>query len=167
GSTAERFLLAITVIAMYVASFKVLWFVFPLVVMAMVAYFGDRRLLQRIAYSTIIVLGAGLSAIYIGRNWHGAFRNLLDINTIMRQPKVRAFKVGVGPGTYSSRAFRTFTSLKDEIAPVSPDDKTNVTAGMVNSEYLPPLAAKYIVPLMPSQEEGYGAFGSLKIGGPF
>jgi hypothetical protein len=64
---------------------------------------------------------------------------------------------GVGPGSYSSRAFRTFVLAETE-------SQSNVTEGFVAAIPPPPWAAKFLMPLL---DKPTYLFGSSTVDGPF
>ena len=170
------------VVIFYAQGFKALWFPFILTIAigVLVCYPGSKR--RKWGSVTLVVAFVLLVALPIGRvtsaqttqflRWEyvsdvlrsgviwnlGKIQSFVNVGMIYTDYPIATF-VGVGPGSYSSRASQTFTQVVLE-----PDSPTNVVHGYVSPTPPGALTEKYIVPEVFKSEV---LFGSGTIDGPF
>ncbi len=170
------------VVVFYAQGFKALWlpFVLTIPVGVLLCYPGNKR--RKWGSVALVVAFVLLVAFPIGKvtsrqtteffRWEyvsdvlrsGAIWNLGKIQSFVNVGRIYtdspiATLVGVGPGSYSSRASQTFTQVALE-----PDSPTNVVYGYVSPTPPGALTEKYIVPEVFKSEI---LFGSGTIDGPF
>lgn len=175
GKRRELLLMIVFLALVYVASLKALWVLFPLTILMLFIVLGRREVIRLAGLSILFAGALVFSVTKLAPAWTGAFERLAQPQLILQQGKVQTLLriplvmsqrpwgplIGIGPGSFCSRGFRTFAAIDEGNA--GGDDRS-VTASL-RANYLPPIAAKYLI--LPRQDAGFGAFGSIKTAGPF
>jgi hypothetical protein len=178
GTRRELMILPLFLILLYMASMKALWVAFPVTFLLLLLFLGSRDAIKRGVAVALVMIASFVAMTRLTPLWTEKFGHILVPSIVMQQGKVRTFLtvpsilsergwapvIGVGPGTFSSRGFRTFAAI-DEGNQFTADPHTPTAE--LRGNYLPPLAQRFLVPLMPTQEHGFGDFGSIKTAGPF
>jgi|SRR5579884_39911 hypothetical protein len=165
----------------YAAGFKALWYALPPTVALVVLTAVPLRLRHKLWFlvaTTIIMLGVGLQlgrvtsrtttsflkkgyiedVVNSGALWQiGKIQTFTNIPRLYREVPLATF-LGVGPGSYSDRAFFTFTQVSPD-----PTADTNVAHGFISPSDPGRFANEYYVPLV--YKSSY-LFGSWTIDGP-
>jgi hypothetical protein len=169
-------------IVFYAQGFKAMWL--PLIVTIPIGVFlcypGSKRrkwglVLLVVAFVLLVALPIGklssaqtmefmhwdyvTDVVGSGAIWElGKIQSFLNVGRLYRDSPIAAF-VGVGPGSFSSRAFQTFTRVV-----LDPDSPTHVVYGYISPTPPGAFAEKYVVPQVFKSEV---LFGSGTIDGPF
>jgi len=170
------------VIVFYAQGFKAMWLPFVVTMAVPILLFSPRVKRKKVLSVVLILVVAIFIAFPVGMatssqtmqfmRWEyandvlrsgaiwelGKIQAFLNISRLYRDAPLSAF-VGVGPGSFSSRAFLTFT----EVSP-DPEAPTNVTHGYIEPIAPGVFAEKYVVPLVFKSEI---LFGSSTIDGPY
>jgi hypothetical protein len=176
-------LLLVPLVALFYAQgFKAMWFAFPLDIGIVLVLVVPGSLKRRVALLAIVLVSVALLAMPLARHtskWTMAYVKPAYIMDFVESPylwklgKIQSFAdiwllykqaplapvLGVGPGSYSSRAFQTF--VEPGPGAINPN---NVTAKYITP--IPPghFAQEFVIPLM---YRSVPAFGSTTIDGPF
>lgn len=170
------------VVVFYAQGFKAMWlpFVITIPIGVLLCYPGSKR--RKWSSVLLVVASVLLVALPIGKltsaqtsefmRWDyvsdvvdsgaiwelGKIQSFLNVGRLYKDSPIAAF-VGVGPGSFSSRAFQTFTQVV-----LDPDSPTNVVSGYISPTPPSAIAEKYVAPLVFKSEV---LFGSGTIDGPF
>jgi hypothetical protein len=154
----ERLAALLLIPFFFLAGFKATWVLFPLVVVFSLFVAGlqnTRRLFQALVILSLFLILCSLIVAFVPLPELSYYRDLANFDPF-RLGKVQIFLdlpevwdsqpwgalVGVGPGSFTSRGFRTFADLPFRGA------ATDVTYTAIPPTYMSPLAARYVVPLM-------------------
>ena len=167
------------VLVFYAAGFKAMWLSYPLTIfLFLIAAKKIRvRWSQIMGFAVLIIVGSLLlqQFVFSAKLSQSRFTKYVLSNPMIFfetgkwQATVNIFRiyaenplyalVGVGPGTYSSRAFRTFAPGLGDIR-----RRTNVTLGLVEAGCMTDIARRYTLPLVLKRNP---IGGSATFDGPF
>jgi hypothetical protein len=180
----RRWLLLATplVVVFYAQGFKAMWIPFVVTMGVPVLLFSRGLKAKKLLAVVLILATAVLVAVPVGMatssqtmmfiRWEYV-SDVLTSGLIWELGKIQSFAniprlywdspvatlIGVGPGSFSSRAFLTFTEASPD-----PDAPTNVTHGYIAPVKPGVFAEKYVMPLVFKSQV---LFGSWTIDGPF
>ncbi len=175
-------LLVPLLVLFYAQGFKAMWFAFPIDIGIVLVLVVPGSFKRRVALLSVVLVSVVLLALPLAKRtssttmlyakpayimsfvkspylWRlGKIQSFGDIWRLYKQAPLAPL-LGVGPGSYSSRAFQTFAEPGPEA--INPN---NVTAAYITP--IPPghFARKFVVPLT---YRSVAAFGSTTIDGPF
>jgi hypothetical protein len=156
----------------FLTGFKSMWVLYPLVVIGTLLLAGMRKA-AHLWRATLVAAGFTLAAaavvMYVPLPELNYFAQNFDplrlgkVQYAMRIPEILGRRpwglaVGVGPGTMTSRAFRTYADLPFR------GRWSDVTYDFVSSSYMTPLAKEYVLPHLQMNQ---GQLGSSTIYRPF
>jgi len=165
-------------IVFYAAGFRSIWLSYFLTIILVLFLYFPFNIKQKIVAFMGIIIFSFFAVLYTSKigvlSKTDRFSEVIEKPSLLfRTQKIKAFTnlyyvfdkkihyalLGVGPGSYSSRAFMTFANIEER-----PGAPTNVTGQYIKKPYISLLANEYIIPAFYKKTH---LFGSSTIDGPF